>query len=151
MPIPYTEFRYIFPPRPATRVKFKSPMYVKFRDDGNWVAQYKLNGQRNVIFISPDRQVDMWNRHKERHKNYKPNEKLANQLLSVLDLPPGWAVLDSELMHAKDKNVKDTIYLYDVLALGGQQLIGETYLQRYNKLAEIVKGGEKNDLNSRRV
>jgi hypothetical protein len=88
----------------------------------------------------------MWNRHKERHRNYSPSPKIIEQLLASLDLPDGWAVLDSELLHNKDKDVKNTIYIYDVLVAGGQQLIGETYLQRYNQLMSIVRPSETRQL-----
>lgn len=129
--------QYIYPPRPKTAVPYGVAVDT-FRNP-RWVAQAKLNGQRNLIYISPDGGIILWNRHHEHHLNYKLPEWLAAQILQHVKRTPGHCVvLDSELLHAKDSSIKNTICIYDVLVKDGEYLLGSTYDQRYQMLMEMT-------------
>ena len=139
---PYDKFRYIYPPRPNSKIPFNSPIlddWLKFPDA---VVQPKLNGSRNVIFVTPERQVKMYGRDGGLHKSFTPSQQIIAQVLS-LPLPAGWNVLDSELMHLKTTNLRkdkpsvtNTLYFYDVLVHGGTYLTGVSYDKRY----KIIEG-----------
>jgi hypothetical protein len=141
---PYTEFRYILPPRTKAKAPF-DPSNIVIR---SWmrmpdaVAQLKLNGSRNLIFISPDDQIQFWNRHKEQHRNYAIPQSLTDQIRG-LPYPKGsWNVLDSELLHFKTPTIKNCVYLFDVLVWGGEYLIGDTYGERYSRITPMLKSRE---------
>lgn len=130
---PYTEFKYLYPPRPASKIPFdlSSPVFRSWAKQPDSVAQLKLNGSRNLIFIAPNDDIEMWNRHKEKHRSYTAPKSLLD-LIRDLPYPKGvWNVLDSELMHLKTPTVKDTVYFYDALVWGGEYLLGKTYTERY--------------------
>lgn len=132
----YDQFRYLWPPRPTTTIKPKSEHYEKMKARSGWAAQYKFNGQRNVIYISPDGDVQWWNRHKEQHRNYDVPDWLNDQILSVVKPNGKWMVIDGELMHAKDKNIKHTLYWWDLLVCDNKFLLGTSTRDRFNLLCE---------------
>ena len=137
------EFRgqYIYPPRPETAVTFGSPTYRQFQNNKSFIAQLKLNGQRNLIYFHPNGDIILWNRHKQHHRNYEPRQWLIDEIRSTIKVKPGtWNVIDSELLHAKGPTIKDTIYLFDTLVLDDDWMIGSTYRDRYDKLLNLVNG-----------
>jgi hypothetical protein len=143
MSVPYTSWRYIWPPR----TKMKIPpgpgavrsMWEKFPDA---IAQFKLNGTRNSLVQKPDGSREMWNRHQEQQKQYVLTPEM-NAELDSLNLPRGhWTILDGELLHAKTKRVKDTLYVFDVLVWESQHLIGTEYRERYELVKNLLKGKE---------
>jgi ATP-dependent DNA ligase len=140
--IVYSKFMYLWPPRPKTAMKPFSPQFEKIKEKSNYRAQLKLNGQRNVIYISPKGEVDMWNRHKERHRNYKLPDWLRDQILDVLDIKKKWIVIDGELLHAKDATTKNILYWWDVLVCDNEYLLGHTYEERFQMLRDRVKTQE---------
>jgi ATP-dependent DNA ligase len=142
MPLKYPVFQYIFPPRPATEMKYQSDLFLKLQNAPGWIAEVKANGQRNMIFIDPAGQVFFWNRHNGKHKNYKLIPKWLNDEISgVFKVQPGeWSVIDGELLHNKDSAVKDTLYVWDVLVLNGVHLIGEMLAERKAKLIGLTSG-----------
>lgn len=136
----YDKYSYIYPPRPETTIKFGSPTFNKYTDNPNWIGQLKLNGQRNVIYIDPEGNQQWWNRHKELHRSYTVQEWFKQEVRDLIKIEPGkWTVLDSELLNNKDKNIKDTIYIYDILVLNGEYLLGSTYQERFTMLQNIVQ------------
>lgn len=137
--MPYTDFRYIYPPRPLSKIPFdpSSPVFKAWAKQPDSLAQLKLNGSRNIIFIDPQDNVQMWNRHKELHRSYTVSTELIKKI-KALPYPKGfWNVFDSELMHLKTPIVKDTIYFYDTLVWGGEYLIGKSYAERYQYLTNF--------------
>lgn len=130
---PYTEFKYLYPPRPASKIPFdlKSPVLQAWAKQTDVLGQIKGNGSRNIIFIDPDDRIQMWGRHKELHKSFTPPESML-AAVRALPYPKGtWNVLDSELLHLKTTTIKNTLYLYDVLVWKGEYLLGQTYAERY--------------------
>jgi hypothetical protein len=142
--------QYIYPPRTTlvTPFFFKKQISVVVK---NWInspetiAQFKLNGQRNIIHVSPDRQIKMWNRHNEPQK-YDIPEDIRETILNISP-ENHYTVWDSELMHFKTKNIKNMIYFYDVLVWQSEKLSdhnngeGMEYKDRYAILEE--KLGDK--------
>lgn len=120
-----------FPPRPGITLYW--PFLGEYEKKG-WVAQRKFNGQRNLVYISAERDVELWSRHEDNgfeHLNYELSAD-QRRLILGLNLPKGQdVVLDSELLHRKTKghagaNVaekwrqgcRDTIVLFDILYAG---------------------------------
>jgi len=133
------KFMYFWPPRAKTSVKFGSDHQKKLADSNLWVAQFKLNGQRNLTYIDPDGNFQFWNRHKEEHRSYSPPDFLRDELRDVLGVERGkWSVFDGELLHLKDKTIKNTIYLFDVLVFNGKFLLNSTYFDRHQLLRETT-------------
>ena len=104
-----------------------------------WRAQLKMNGQRNVIYISPEFEVQLWNRHHEHHKNYTFPNWLLDELKSVVKTNGKWMVIDGELLHAKDTTTKNIFYWWDLLVCNNEYLVGVPYEQRYQMLRERVE------------
>lgn len=133
--IPFISKLVMYPPRPniaippATLNKYKG-----------WWAQRKWNGTRNMIFVLPDGTFELWNRHRNPHKQYKLTPSMRSSIQELISkLKTGvFHVFDSELMDSKTKKIKDRIVLYDVLVHDGQYLIGTTYKERYEKLTHIL-------------
>lgn len=132
MPMPYTKWSYIWPPRPRTAVPFD--YIVRYRD-GRWLAQLKLNGTRSLVAVSPEGDAEFWNRHKERHRAWTPPKWIIDAVRERFTCGK-WVVLDAELLHSKHASVKDTLYLFGALVLDGQYLVGESYETCYDGLVE---------------
>ncbi len=140
---------YLFPPR----TKMTSPFYNAHKESLGispvvklWMkipgvlAQYKLNGNRNLIKVDPQGRIEFWNRHNERQQTYAIPDEMRSEILRIT--PKGkWCVWDSELMNFKTKTIKDMVYLYDVLVYDGCWLLGEDYKTRYQRVLDSV--GEK--------
>ncbi len=104
----------LYPPRPKSKIP---PGHLS-KYEGSYFVQPKYNGTRNLIHIYPNNDIVMINRHGELHKQYSLPEYIIEQILS-LNLEEGkeyW--IDSELMHNKTTNLKNTIVLFDVLQAG---------------------------------
>jgi ATP-dependent DNA ligase len=142
----YDPSRYIFPPRTKMTTEFWEDRKAGVPDslvrswmkygDNVW-AQYKLNGNRNLIKVFPDRKIQFWNRHAELQQTYAIPDEMREEILRIS--PAGvYTLWDSELMNFKTKDIKDIVYLYDVLVWESQWLTGVPYRQRYERLAERV-------------
>ncbi len=104
-----------FPPRPGITL-FYPFLYEYAATD--WLAQRKFKGQRNLIYVKGN-QVELWSRHPKNnfeHKNFVLSNEMKDAILS-LNLPQEEIVIDSELMDAKTKGLKNVIILFDVLYL----------------------------------
>lgn len=137
--LPYTDFQYLLPPRTKAKAPFDVtiPVIQQWMKMPDAVAQLKINGQRNVIYISPEDKIELWGRHLEKHRSYTITPELEAKV-RALNYPRGkWNVFDSELLHLKTSNVKNTIYLFDVLVWNGEYLIGDTYKERYGLLSQL--------------
>jgi hypothetical protein len=127
----YDSYRYLWPARPERALAPEHLSELK----GYW-AQAKLNGTNTTLYIPPDGKVFARGRHgDEALKTWSPGEQLQ---AFVEQLPRGdWYVIQAELLHSKGIGVKDTLYLHDILVDFGDYLVGETYRQRYRRLAEL--------------
>ncbi len=131
----YDQFRYLYPPRPDIVI---SPDRLTFFEKQKvYVAQYKKNGTNSLVWLSPDGVFTTMNRHNEVHKAWTlgPENK---EILKGL-LPKGlWTCLQFELLHNKAPNLKDTLYIHDILVHDSQYLIGETFENRQKLLEELL-------------
>lgn len=130
-----TKLQPFFPPRPG--ITLYHPLLSRY-SASEWLAQRKFKGQRNLIYVSADHKIEFWSRHKEnrfQHGNYDLSDEMRSSILA-LNLPSQELVLDSELLHAKTKWVKDTVVLFDVLYLG-EYLSNATQVDRLALLQSI--------------
>jgi ATP-dependent DNA ligase len=133
--------RILYPPHPC--VKIHSTELPSFESTGRWVAQYKLNGTRNLIHILPNGQIELFNRHGIHHRQFQLTATLENEIRS-LRIQPGleyW--LDGELLNAKTTTpaYKGRIVLFDVL-FSGRYLFGIDQLTRLDLLRKICGNPE---------
>lgn len=137
----YQKFMYLTPPRPVTTIKPFSSHYEAMKKRKNFIAQLKMNGQRNGLYVDPDVDIDMWNRHKTHHLNYNAQAWVVEMLKDIIkssNATPGkWLVLDGELLHCKDKTTKNIFYFWDVLVHDGEYLLGTTYEERHQMLLDL--------------
>lgn len=145
----YDKFTYLYPPRPTTAVEYLGDTYQGLKSR-NWITQFKLNGSRNMIYISPDGDIEFWNRHGERPRNYTPPDWLLDELREHVSWGAGkWTVIDGELLHLKHASVKNTLYLFDILVLNSELLLYQDYAIRYEKLINILSPLGYDDIASR--
>jgi len=140
--MPYSRFLYLWPPRPQTTIDAASKHFQAMKARKTWTGQLKLNGQRSPVYISPEGEVELWNRHGGQHRNYNIQPWLVEQIKGSVRQSGKWIVIDGELLHAKDRSIKNTLYWWDVLVFDGEYLIGSTYEDRCKMLREIVKPNE---------
>lgn len=154
MPEPYTEWRWFYPPRPESVVEVGDIAYNSWASESDAIGQLKLNGTRNMIFVSPEREIRFWTR--KRNKDLSPKYQDPNLPLeapieqkyvipdvmkrNLLAMTPAghWTVFDTELLHFKTEHVKNTLYFFDVLVWESQHLIGKTYTVRYKIIHRLL-------------
>lgn len=136
------ETQYIFPPRAKDCIKLEDAAI--FADMG-WIGQLKYNDARCLIKFKRGGDIELWNRHGERFRNYTAPGWLIEQLEVVhqkLGLSKDeWSLLDGGLLDFKHCAIRDTIAIWDVLVLDGQHLLGSTYIDRYDLIRERLCGG----------
>lgn len=133
----YERFEYLWPPRPNSKraVPPSGPMGLSFYEKRGWVGQYKKNGTCNLIAVSPDKKLVTMNRHKEDHKLWNPT---PGSSAAFKKLPgKGWYVFVAELLHSKVPGIRDTNYIFDVLVADGKYLVGTTFEERQEILADL--------------
>ena len=133
MKYPYASFRYIYPPRPSGAIHHDHVSRYP-----GWIAQYKYNGTRNIIFVFPDGHIELFNRHREHNKAYHPTQEMINAFQSLKLKSGRFYVFDGELMHSKTRGLKDRLILFDVLVFEGDYLIGSRYIDRYLILEKLL-------------
>ncbi|HEC60943.1 MAG TPA: hypothetical protein ENI27_01665 [bacterium] len=132
----FDEFRYLWPPRPTNAVP--STMLSHYQKKG-WYAQYKKNGSLAIIYIDPDGAIEVYNRHQD-EMSWNPPDEVCDQLRLKLSVQGSWWVYVGELLHSKASEIKDTLYLFDVLVMDGELLEGLTYHDRLKRLSLNVVG-----------
>lgn len=121
----------LLPPRPEAVV---DPSELPRYDRLGWWGQLKLNGTCTVAETGPG--ADVYTRHLEPHKQWNPNDSKAMRIIRLL---PPKTTLVGELMHSKVAGGhKDTLYLFDILTLNGEDLFGETLEDRFKLLLELL-------------
>ena len=133
----YGNFQYLWPPRPEGKIP---PALIPFYQAKGWKAQVKKNGTCTVVFARGDEVIfktrhpdirggkhDLWAPRDFHHEFFKGPEK--------------WEVYCAELLHSKTPHIKDHLYLFDVLVIGGEQLTGRTFDERQEILAARFPGG----------
>ena len=118
----YEAYRFLWPPRPE---KAAPPALMGFYERRGWIAQIKKNGTCTVIFARGDT-VIFKTRHNEDHKAWSP----LSSHCAFFTGRDAWNVYVAELLHSKGPQVKNHLYLFDILVSDGKELIGTTLQDR---------------------
>lgn len=127
----------IYPPRPKGKINPADLPY--YEASGEWCAQRKFNGSRNLLHVDTDGRLTAWSRHGGPHKRFVLTASYRDEILSGLALKPGveyW--LDSELMN-KQTGAGNEIVLFDVLAAGRYFFGLPDQITRLELLREICR------------
>jgi hypothetical protein len=126
---------FIYPPRPD---KCLPRADTEILGEMGFLAQLKYNDSRCLIKYLPDGEIQLWNRHGEKFRDYTAPDSLLAELHTVQKIlglsPTGYHLLDGGLLDRKHKAIKDSIVIWDILVRDGEHLLGTTYLDRYNSL-----------------
>lgn len=128
----YNDYAYLWPPRPELRVPRE---LFQHYEKNQWWAQTKKNGTCTVIFTNGTDVIYKTRRYNEDHKAWQPLEEHSRLFRRTSD--GMWNVFVGELLHNKTKHIKNHLYLFDLIALGGQQLVGVSYAERYGMLSDV--------------
>jgi len=129
--------KILFPPRPKSATP---PHELAYYEKQNlWLVQYKYNGSRCVINISPNRVITILERHGRLHRGYVPPLSICQQLANLPGLEKNkeyW--LDGELMiKTVAPDTKGKIILFDVLQAGNYLFKKPDQVGRLQLLREI--------------
>lgn len=145
MSVPYTEFRWFYPPRSASRIPYDgNPVLKMWKGYSDARAQYKMNGTNAMVVCHPNRSIELWSRHKEHNipqkiKNYLLPMEMRHAINAFT--PSGtFTIYNAELLHHKTTNVKNTLYFFDTLVYDGQYLTGVNYQDRHKIIWENLQG-----------
>lgn len=135
----YTEFRYLFPPRPEHKIK---PESIGEYEQAGFVAEAKFNGSCAVLFINGAyRSIRLYNRHGDPLTNTKD-----------LDFTPlydsrgwmnmGWTVLCGEYMNKNKCDERGDPFnhkfiVWDILVWRSKYLINSTLQERYQLIGDM--------------
>lgn len=141
MPMPYPEYRYLYPPRPDTAVP---PGMLGFYQKRNWHFQVKKNGTCNVIAVS-GKKFECRQRHgaENVHKAWTPDAQYLKPFLTLLG--KGWYVFAAELLHSKTTDIKNKNYIFDIMVCNGEYLVGSTFAERQKILYELFSSKLKEE------
>jgi len=128
MGTPY-EGGYLWPPRPTVAAA------REFFPDGPFAGQAKMNG-RCVVVAWDGKSIVVYTRHNTVSRWAAP-VGLVERLRTTFGDEP--AALSAELMHSK--GILNTIFVFDVLAFGGERLDGWVFEDRMRKMRELFPGG----------
>lgn len=138
----YESYDYLWPPRPENKIASNMIGMIERR---GWIGQAKKNGTCNVIAVSPEKTLYCMNRHNETHKLWAPTPASSEAFRALPGR--GWYVFVAELLHSKvsasEGGVKDTNFINDILVCDGEYLVGQTFLDRQARIADLfLTGGE---------
>jgi hypothetical protein len=128
----YTEWQYLFPPRPEFAI---ASAMLRYYEKQGWVAQYKKNGTNTIIGISPKKEFFTMTRHATEHKAWEITPHIKAELTRLFP-EKKWFVLCAELMHNKTPSIKDTIYIHDVIVWKSEFLLNSLFMDRQKLLDE---------------
>lgn len=122
----YEEYLFLYPPRPEQIIM--SGMLGVF-EKRRFVAQIKKNGTGSILAVSPKKELYFKTRVGEDHRAWTPTDEIISVFYG---LPPRWFYFCFELLHSKTKDIKNTIFIHDILVYGSKYLLGSTYKDRYS-------------------
>ena len=132
--IPYKKYRYIYPPRPESKIR--NTELIKY-DNGTFISQPKLNGSNCTIYTNG---IDVYIMN--RHKQELSNVKLGKKVFTDLHRGEGWMAINGEYMN-KSKNNGDGLtfnnkfVIFDILIYEGKQMVGTTFEYRVDLLKNL--------------
>jgi ATP-dependent DNA ligase len=129
----YTEYRYIYPPRPIQTTHFSE---LDKYDNGQYIAQPKYNGTCCVLFLTKT-SIRVMNRH-----NGIITSNYSEIDFQGLHTGNGYMVLVGEFLN-KNKKGEDgnpfnlKFVIFDILVYDGEYLIGTKLIQRLEMLEQL--------------
>lgn len=129
----YTKYSFLYPPRPE---KLVMSGVLGIFEQNKYICQIKKNGTGSTLAISPDKEFFVKTRVGDNHKAWTPPEGIFDPFYS---LPPRWYYFCFELLHNKTKNIKNTMFIHDILVANNNYLIGTKYIDRYNLMHNLFK------------
>lgn len=129
---PYNEPKFLYPPRPARSVL---PALIGFYKKKGYWAQIKKNGTCSILGVGPKGEIYTMGRHAEPHKSWKPSKESLKPFKGRAN--GKWRVYVVEVMDAKTKNIKDSIYIHDIIVNEGIILEHTTFAERQKLLVNI--------------
>lgn len=145
----YDSYRYLFGPRPSGKPIL--PASIKMMENLGYVAQKKKNGTYTLIFARAG-EVIFKTRHPEldegNHRAWQPN---AEHKKFFSSLGGEWTVFCAELLHNKGPQIKDELFIHDVIVNDGKYLVGVSFLDRQKLLAERWSAVWKDEADQFRV
>ncbi len=137
---PYTEYKHLPPPRPKHAIH---PSGLKVFDGRGWIAQPKLNGEYNIVAVTPERNLISSKRDGKKHVRWAFDEASAKAFKAIPG--KGWYVFCCELLHNKTPHIKNVNYIHDILAFNSEQLDTTTYPERHALLRGLFPTIGKSD------
>ena len=133
---PYSNFRYLYPPRPEIK---STPKGIPTYERMGFIGQPKLNGSAGVIFSTP-LSAKMMNRHHKAFAKSLLNEKD----LQTIHTGSGYQVLIGEYMNKSKKDKHGTFngvfVIFDILVHNGIYLTGKTFQERSDLISRLYPG-----------
>lgn len=131
----YTNYRYIFPPRPRNAIQDSE---LEFWDNGSLVAQPKLNGSNTTIYTNGVKHIVM-NRHGQRLTNFQLTD---DEIKDIYRGTGEWMVINGEYMNKSKSDENGQVFnhkfvIFDILTFDGEYLVGDTFEQRIQLLDKL--------------
>jgi hypothetical protein len=133
--VDYTDFSYLWPPRPENKVP--KAVLADYEKNG-WIAQRKKNGTCTVVFCRGDT-IIFKTRHNDDHRMWIPNKEHIDFFRGLSD---HWNVFVGELLHSKTPHIKDHLVLFDQIVANGKHLVGSKLMERQELLKQRWPTGE---------
>jgi hypothetical protein len=121
---------FLYPPRPENAIP---PSLINSYERRGWICQIKKNGTCSLAFVDGMDNVTFKTRHNEFHKAWTPTKEIISFFAGFPN-----SVFVFELLHSKGGDIRNTVYLFDVLEWLGRDLVGTTLKERLTLLASIV-------------
>lgn len=125
-----------YPPRANSSVPFSQDALMPFVEN-EWISQCKFNDSHCLIKINSS-EAQLYNRHNAKFTDYKPTPELQVELNSLVDLfelnKDAYHVLDGGILDKKHSAIKQTIVVWDILAVDNKYLVDSAYKDRLNKI-----------------
>ena len=110
---------------------------------GDGPDRQKKNGQCVLIVAHKGGAIQMWDRHQEALK-WQPSPAIVDRVQKAISPDKSSAAVVAELLHAKVAGgPRNTLYFHDIVAFGGESLIGWTHQDRQALLEKVFPGGEQ--------
>ena len=113
-------------------------MPEQLRPLAGYVAQYKYDDWRTLIYYFPDGTTELFGRNKQKLPRYRPPPAMRDSLQGLALERGSFHVLDGGLLHYKTPRVKDTLVLWDILVHANSYLLGTSYGERYELLKKVT-------------
>lgn len=123
---------FLYPPRPERAVpRDLIPLF----ENMNWIVQLKKkNGTCSVMDVDKSGDTTFWNRHNELHKAWTAPGNIREYFSQFRN-----SIIVGELLHNKHRKYKNIIYIFDVLVLNGNDLVGTKLKDRLTMIQNFPK------------